>query len=212
VTSSLEENMLNAQEPKPNSRLGLDRIISFSDAVIAVAITLMVVQVQMPESVAADQLPQALRELIPTFTSYVFSFYMVAVYWIEHHRMFKYIKRYDDALIWLNLLLLMLIAVVPFATNLLDTYTSEQIVVFIYAALIAAVGLLTMGMWWYATHRHRLVDKDLCPLVIRKGLVVRLVAPVVFIVSIGIAIFSVPAAMYSWFAIIPLVIITHRIV
>ena len=204
--------MANTPEPNSNSRLGLDRIISFSDAVIAVAITLMVVQVQMPESVAADQLPQALRQLIPTFTSYVFSFYIVAVYWIEHHRMFKYIKRYDDGLIWLNLLLLMLIAVVPFATNLLDTYPGEQIVVFMYAALIAAVGLLTAGMWWYATHRHRLVSKDLCPLVVRRGIVVRLVAPVVFIVSIAIAIFSPPAAMYSWFAIIPLVAITHKIV
>ena len=212
MSSNLEENMADTQEPNSNSRLGLDRIISFSDAVIAVAVTLLVVQVQIPETVAADQLPQALRGLIPTFTSYVFSFYIVAVYWIEHHRMFKYIKRYDDGLIWLNLLLLMLIAVVPFATNLLDTHSGEQIVVFIYAALIAVVGLLTTGMWWYATHRHRLVDRDLCPLVIRRGIVVRLVAPVVLIVSIGIAIFSAPAAMYSWFAIIPLVVITHRIV
>ena len=204
--------MESTQEPNSNSRLGLDRIISFSDADIAVAVTLLVVQVQMPESVPADQLPQALRELIPTFTSYVFSFYIVAVYWIEHHRMFKYIKRYDDGLIWLNLLLLMLIAVVPFATNLLDTHSGEQIVVFLYAALIAAVGLLTTGMWWYATHGHRLVDKDLCPLVIRRGIVVRLVAPAVLIVSIGIAIFSAPAAMYAWFTIIPLLVITNRIV
>lgn len=204
--------MANTLEANSTSRLGLDRIISFSDAVIAVAITLMVLQIQMPESVAADQLPQALRLLIPTFTSYVFSFYVVAIYWIEHHRMFKYIKRYDDGLIWLNLLLLMLIALVPFATNLLDTYTGEQIVVFIYAALIAVVGLVTTAMWWYAAHRHRLVDKDMCPLLIRKGIVVRLVAPAVFIVSMGIAIFSVPAAMYSWFAIIPLKVITHKIV
>ena len=204
--------MANAQELKPKSRLGLERIISLSDAVIAVAITLMVVQVQMPESVPAHQLPQALRELIPTFTTYVFSFYIVAVYWIEHHRMFKYIKRYDDGLIWLNLLWLMLIALVPFATNLLDTYPGEQIVVFVYATLIAVVGLLTAGLWWYATHRHRLVDKDLSPLLIRKGIVLRLVAPVVFMVSMGIAIFSLPAAMYSWFAIVPLVAITHKIV
>jgi uncharacterized membrane protein len=204
--------MAEAQDRDSNSRLGLDRIITFSDAVIAVAITLLVVQVQIPEAVPADQLPQALRELIPTFTSYVFSFYIVAVYWIEHHRMFRYIRRYDDGLIWLNLLLLMLIAVVPFATNLLDTHSGQQIAVFIYAALIAVIGLLTTGMWWYATYRHRLIDKDLCPLVIRRGIVVRLVAPAVLIVSIGLAIFSVPAAMYSWFAIIPLLVITHRLV
>ena len=203
--------MPNAQEPNSNSRLGLDRIISFSDAVIAVAITLMVVQVQIPESVAPGQLQQALRGLIPTFTTYVFSFYIVAVYWIEHHRMFKYIKRCDDGLIWLNLLLLMLIALVPFATNLLDTYPDAQIVVFIYATLIAVLGLLTTGLWWYATHRHRLVDKGLSPLLIRKGLVLRLVAPVVFMVSMAIAIFSLDAAMYAWFAIIPLVAITHKI-
>jgi len=94
----------------------LDRIVFFSDAVFAIAITLLVLDIQVPEipeRLVDERLPERLLELWPKYLSYVLSFLVILMYWMAHHSTFTAIKRYDRGLIWLNSLFLMCVAFLP---------------------------------------------------------------------------------------------------
>ncbi len=99
------------------AQLGLERIVFFSDAVMAIAITLLAIDIRVPEmpaGLAAQQLAVSLAAIGPRFMTFFISFMVIAVYWMSHHRYFGYIKRYDARLIWLNLLFLFFIICMPF--------------------------------------------------------------------------------------------------
>jgi uncharacterized membrane protein len=186
-------------------KTGLDRLISFSDAIIAFAMTLMAMEIAIPDTVTVEQLHQSLLDMLPTLQNYMLSFVVVAVYWVQHHRTFKYIRRYDGGLMWLNLLFLALIVLVPFPTDLVDRFGDEDsLVSMIYASSLALTGLALVVIWCYATHNHRLVDADLDPALIRMVTRSRLVAPVVFLLSIPVAWLNPVIAMYMWIAVFPL--------
>ncbi|MBK9959255.1 MAG: DUF1211 domain-containing protein [Chitinophagaceae bacterium] len=88
----------------------LERLILFSDAVFAIAITLLVIEIKIPElphdSVTDKGLLIALRNLIPKFIGFLVSFLLIGQYWIVHHRLFGYVINFTDRLIWLNIFLI----------------------------------------------------------------------------------------------------------
>lgn len=189
---------------------GLDRIINFSDGIIAVAMTLMVVNIHLPDSVSLPQLRQGLVDLVPVFQDYIVSFVVVSIYWVEHHRTFKSIRRCDSGLMWLNLLFLLLVVLVPFTTNLIDRFGDrDPMVIVIYAGSLALTGLTLVAIWLYATHNCRLVDVEPKPAQIREELVSRLVSPVVFLLSIPVAFISPSLATFVWLALLPLSLMRH---
>jgi uncharacterized membrane protein len=107
---------------------GLDRVIFFSDAVFAIVMTLLILDIQVPEippDLVSAELPGRVLDLWPKFFSYVLSFLAVGTYWIAHHGTFRYIKSYDRNLISLNLLFLLSISFVPFPTALLGEYGEQ---------------------------------------------------------------------------------------
>jgi uncharacterized membrane protein len=179
----------------------LDRIVFFSDAVFAIAITLLVLDIhvpEIPERLVDEQLPGRLLALWPKYLSYVLSFLVILMYWMGHHSTFRAIKRYDRALIWLNSLFLMCIAFLPFPTSLLGEYGDNQLAVAIYAASVAVARLLLTAVWWYASSGHRLIDESFPESTIRIYLVRGLAVALAFVISIGISFFSVSAATYFW--------------
>ena len=95
----------------------LERLVFFSDAVIAIAITLLVVTLAIPE--ATENVGDALLDRWPQMLSYVLSFLVIGVFWMAHHRIFRYVATIDQRLIWLNLLFLMCVAFIPFPTAVL---------------------------------------------------------------------------------------------
>ncbi|MFL5665601.1 MAG: TMEM175 family protein [Ktedonobacteraceae bacterium] len=81
-----------------DQQYGVSRLVAFSDGVFGFAITLLITSIPVPElprSASADQIVQQLLGLLPNFYSYVFSFYMVGIYWMAHHRTFRYIIKFD---------------------------------------------------------------------------------------------------------------------
>jgi uncharacterized membrane protein len=193
--------MTEAAESRPEAGRELDRIVNFSDAVFAIAITILVLDIRVPdipEGRVATELPAQILGLGPKYLSYVISFLVLAIYWQAHHRVFKPITGYDGTLVWLNLFFLMAIAFLPFPTSLLGEYSQEHVSVVIYAANAALASLLLVAISWYATSGHRLVASDLDDEAERIQRVQGLAVPVVFVLSIGIAFFSPRAAMYSW--------------
>ena len=188
------------QRIKGNDR-ELDRIVFFSDAVFAIAITLLVLSIevpQIPENLVAEELPDQLFDLGRNMFSYVISFLVIFSFWTVHHSIFSSIRGYDRGLLWLNGLFLMAVAFLPFPSALLGEYGDQQLVVAIYAGSMAVTRLLLSAVWWYASIGRRLIVSDLDPGLIRAHHVRGVVIPLIFLISIGISFFSVRAAIYSW--------------
>jgi uncharacterized membrane protein len=179
----------------------LDRIVTFSDGVFAIAITLLVLNIETPEipaNLVAEELPGRLLDLWPKFLSYVISFLVILTYWIAHHSIFSAIRGYDRKLIWLNSLFLMCVAFLPFPASLFGEYGEQPLVVAIYAGSLAITRLLLTAVWWYASSGRRLVDRDLDTNMIKAYRLRGLAIPLIFLLSIFISFFSVSAAVYSW--------------
>lgn len=181
--------------------LGLERIVFFSDAVMAIAITLLAVDIRVPDlppPEAAAELAFRLGELNPQIISFVISFVVIGIYWMAHHRYFAMIRDYDNRLIMINLLFLMFIAAMPFIASLLGRYAFLPLGVVPYAIDVSAIGLSLSALWAYASHAHRLVDSDLDARQIRL-LTLRPLGPtVIFIISIPIAILNPMLGTLCW--------------
>lgn len=133
----------------------LDRLIFFSDAVFAIAITLLVLDLRVPPDLVATALPAALAALWPKLLSFLISFVVIGVYcWQVHHQLFRYIVKYDEHLLGMNLLLLGGVVFLPFSVSLLSAYGSQQIVVATYLGNLGVVALLLLTLLGYAIRRN----------------------------------------------------------
>jgi uncharacterized membrane protein len=179
----------------------LERIVFFSDAVMAIAITLLTIDLRVPEmtrEVAALHLTSELSAMMPQFVSFGISFMLIGIYWMAHLRMFRYIKRYDPGLIVLNLLFLSCIALLPFSSYLVGSYNFLTAPNVLYAGNAAAVGLTISAVWWYASHKHRLIDQRLSPTLIHGVTLSWLAPPMSFLLSIPIAFIDPTSTSVVW--------------
>jgi uncharacterized membrane protein len=148
---------------QPNDDRGTSRIEAFSDAVIAVAITLLILDVHVP-TVQTGLLPALLKQW-PTYLGYVTSFLVIVIFWANHHNMFRYIHQVDYPLLIINSFFLMCIVFIPFATAVLTKYitspTEQHTAAIVYGATLLLNGILFNTIWWYAVWKRRLVRRDL---------------------------------------------------
>lgn len=197
--------------PKPTSpsetalQVGLDRLVFFSDAVFAIAITLLALEIRLPAGDFADDaaLWQALLSMTDAYLAFAISFWVIASFWLGHHRLFLHIQRYDDRLLLLNFLLLMLIAFVPFPTTLISEYGNRTAVI-VYASTMVASGFTMAAITLYASGPGRLTDTPQSGTWRRRSMTRLLAVALVFGLSIGIAFIDPDWAMYSWLLLIPI--------
>jgi uncharacterized membrane protein len=169
-----------------------DRIVLLSDGVFAIAMTLLVLDIRLPEGLPlphagslSDQVSSALLELVvPKFISYAISFVVIAGYWLSHRRMIGYLKRMDGTFIRLNLLFLFCVATLPIPTAFVGPYGNVVSIVFLYTFNLAACGLVVTGMWWHALWKHKLVSTDMDAIEIRRLLFSVAIGPIVFLGSL----------------------------
>lgn len=187
-----------------------NRLVAFSDGVFAIAITILVLGISVPEvskeMVAQQVLSQKLFALWPKIVSYIFSFIIVGIFWVGHHIIFQYIKRADRNFFWLNILYLLFIAFIPFPAALLGQYGPQVSVVVLYGVTIFLVGFLFLGMWLYATNKRRLIDDRLDPKRIRKATIIILLPTILYLIAIFIALKN-PYLSLAIYIIIPLLYI-----
>ncbi len=159
-----------SSESKRERSFELERIVFFSDAVFAIAITLLAIELRVPnlEIETSDALIRALVSEWPKFLAFTLSFWIIAQYWVAHHRYFRHIFHYDVGLIWLNLLLLFWIVLIPFTTSVLGEYGNFTSAIWLYALNLIALGLSNALLWRHATQKHRLGASDLDELTIRQ--------------------------------------------
>ncbi len=134
------------------------RLEAFSDGVLAVAITLLVLDLHVPEVNSGSGLGHALVHMWPSYAAYVTSFITIGIIWINHHAMLARLREADHAILTLNLLLLLSIGVLPFATSLMATYLKQSTGEHLAAAVYAG-SFLVMSVFFLTLNRHILFAK-----------------------------------------------------
>jgi uncharacterized membrane protein len=190
---------------------GLERTVALSDGVFAFAITLLVLDLVVPDlarGASTQEIMLALLQEQQMFVNYFVSFLVIGLWWTVHRGNFSRIKGSDFILGWLNLFFLLWIAVTPFFTKLLDIYGNIQFIVMLYAIVQAAAGGFMTLIWWYASRNHRLIAKNLKDSTVRHVLRTNSAAPAVFLLSVGLSFIIPPSTVrYSWLLMIPLLLI-----
>lgn len=194
----------------PEENLGLERVVFFSDAVIAIAITLLAIDIQLPPVSSSDRLVPALLDLWPRYLSFAISFLVVGSYWMAHHRMFRMVRRYDGQLLWLNNLFLLCVAFVPFSTGVIGEYGDEPSAAIFYTIVIALTGLVEALLWIYASRGHRLVSADLSAHTIRLYTLRALTPPSVVLLSLPLVLIHPYVAIAAWLLMYPVLALIRR--
>jgi uncharacterized membrane protein len=188
----------------------LDRVVFFSDAVFAIAMTLLALTLRLPATTTDHGVARAIGDALPSIYSYVLSFVIIGLYWLAHHRMFGSICRLDIVLLVLNLAALGVVAFVPFPTSVLGDHGNTTAAVVFYASTMALLGALVSALWGYASYRHRFIWPETPRRFVRHSLWRSLVVPAVFALSIPIAFASPSAAEWFWLTIVLARIVLRR--
>lgn len=184
----------------------LERVILFTDAVFAIAITLLAIEIKVPElhHHTEHAARQGLLELTAKFIGFFLSFFIIAVYWLAHHRIFRFVLHATPRLLWLNILFLLSIVLMPFTTAFQSEYGMLSTPWVLYALNIIFTGLMQALLQRYlrnpASHLvapHEQQHPDLDP-------VRALLSPAVFLVSALLAL--VPAVHPSLLRLLPLLL------
>ena len=190
----------------------LDRLVFFSDAVMAIAITLLVIDLRLPALppiTTEAELRAALADLAPRVFSFVLSFAVIGLWWSTHHRFFGSVVRLDPTLLVLNLAFLGAIAFLPFPTSVLGS-TLLPTSVAIYAATNAVIGYLIATMRAIA-ERHALLGPTVPLDEYRRRTTRTLIAPSVFAASIPLAYVNPVVAAWSWNLVWVVILLTRRL-
>ena len=186
-----------------------ERMVFFSDAVFAIALTLLVIDLAVPED-RDGTAGEVLLGLWPNFLAYALSFTIIAINWVSHYRRYRVIKTHDSWLLLLNLVLLFFIALLPFPTSLLSSYSGQAPAVALYAFVVGLLSALQWATWQYA-YSKGMVDASVDKGLFRWVRINQLAVPLVFWASIPIAIlWDGGIAMYFWFALFPVNFIIGR--
>lgn len=191
--------------------LQFERIVFFSDAVFAIAITLLIIEVKVPHlehDATNREFLLGLVKIIPNLAGYFFSFLVIGAYWVGHHRVYGMISDWDYGLIWRNILFLMAIAFMPFASAMFSEYVTDLVPLSVYAFTFATAGLLEIVQVRYA-FRKGLFDQAVTANEV-KHIVWRVaVLPFSALVAVLVAFLTRPIFAGMAFMIIP---VAHRII
>lgn len=200
--------MVVSRRSASNQAKELDRLTAFSDGVFAIAITLIVLGLDVPDVSDAD-LGQALSDLGPNLFAYFVGFAVIGMFWFGHHRVFAQLDRSSGRLVWVNMLLLAMISLMPFTTNLIGEFGDTPVGVSVYATNVA-LAFIADGLVDWTAKREQLFDPG-SDVFFNELAVLDIIRPAIFLASIPVAfLISTTAAQALWLALIPLARATAR--
>ncbi|MCQ8832809.1 TMEM175 family protein [Streptomyces malaysiensis] len=189
---------------RPLHGIDVERIRAFADAVFAIAITLLALEITVPEDLPAAELGHALEEeALPSVAGYLLSFVVVGALWISHHRLFRMAKVVDGPLLYLDLTLMALVAALPFPTKIITEYHSNAIATSLHAGTITLAALLITAMAIRLLGHPGLCDSDVPRPLIAQSLQQAVGVAIVFGSSVPVAMVSPDTAEYCWLLAVP---------
>ena len=189
-----------------------NRIIGFSDGVFAIAITLLVLTIDVPTNLTSENVNGFLWEALPQVLIYATSFMVIGTFWVRHYRMFAMCRAVDERVIALNLVLLAFVSLLPFPTDLLAFEDQSPSAAITFSAVAGAATLCELGLWRHL-HRHRdLLLPDMPEELIKELRTWRFWSLGLFILSILVSLLSPRIAVLLLLTFLPLyeVVYHHR--
>lgn len=190
-----------------------NRLEAFSDGVFAVAITLLILEINVPEG---EHLWHDLKEEWPSFASFFVSFWVIGIIWVNHHGLIDHLKRTDRSVLYLNLLVLMTVVFIPFSTALMADHlksgADEKVAALVYALAFLAMGIAFNLFWTYVVKHRRELGVELADEEVRRmsvgfmigsplyavGVIMAFISPAVVLIIIGaVAAYYMVAGMRS---------------
>jgi uncharacterized membrane protein len=186
-----------AVKQRRENEIEFSRIVAFSDGVFAIAITLLVLNLGVPEHIRGDDLGPVLWDQRQDLFAYALSFAVIGRFWMVHHRFFGEVTGFDGRLIALNLFYLAWIVLLPFSSQVLGDYGGDEAAVILYS--VNLVGVILSGSLMFADARQAGLTRT-SPEEARAGQRGALLVAAVFLVSIPVAVVDPHLAPYCWLA------------
>jgi uncharacterized membrane protein len=194
-----------------DSTPGVDRLLTLSDGVVAIALTLLVLQLVVPSaqgiSTATARSPHYLWSQLTNnggdqFIAYVISFYIIAQFWLAHHRVFRSIHGHVEGLAWWNFAFLFTITLMPFSSDLLGRFGQNPVAIDVFAVNLLLASLTTQGVAFFA-RRHGLQKGVMDPHMVRSGFFRSCWACTVVVVTGSLAWVFPTLAVFGWLLFLP---------
>ncbi|HYG91925.1 MAG TPA: TMEM175 family protein [Azospirillum sp.] len=187
-----------------------DRVASLSDGVFAISMTLLVLNLRVPET-SAVPLIMVLQQMLPRIDNWLITFMVGGALWVMHHNMLAQLRCTNTLFLWLNLLFLVCISFLPYPTALVTLYPEETAAVILFSGSVGFAGLVLMSQWLYASHNGRLTTLHITPGYARLMLLLIARTPVVAALSMLLAAVHSQLALYSWLLVAVFgIILRHR--
>jgi len=180
---------------REGNEIEFSRIVAFSDGVFAIAITLLVLSLNIPEQLHGESLGSALWDQRQDLLAYAISFAVIGRFWVIHHRFFGDVTGFDGRLLALNILYLAWIVLIPFSSEVLGDHGGDTDAIVLYAVNLAAVALLG---WVMAFDAHRSGLTTMAPSEEREFRTRAFFVALVFLASIPLAFLSADLAPLVW--------------
>ncbi len=180
------------------------RIEAFSDAVFAIVVTLLVLELhvpKLPEGFTERQMLGELWRLAPNFFGFLVSFFVLAIFWVNHHQFFHSLRSASRGLLWHNNHLLFWLCFVPFPTAFVGEYHTSRMPVMLYAFMLGMAGIAFNLMVRHAAKRN-LFHPEIPDAYLRRAMRRGIFGPVLYFGAMALALVSVEAAL-ALFAVVP---------
>jgi uncharacterized membrane protein len=179
------------------------RFEALTDGVFGIIMTILVFNISVPELIlftegehATERLADRFADLWPDILAYIISFTTLGVYWVTHHRIFRWVLYVDRPLIWINILFLMIIGFIPFSTTLLTQYLDQQTPIFVYSSNAILAGVIVYALYFYIKRNPELVDRTIPVLIGRRVGRRIVVTTLTYLVAILFSFIHLPASWY----------------
>ncbi len=151
-----------------DKNLELERLVFFSDAVVAIAITLLVFDLKISPSIIGHLTFADMGESWKKFLAFFLSFFIIAIFWKIHHEFYVHIKKINNALLWLNMGWLMFIVIIPFSSTLISSHFHDTTAIFIYSLNVFIITVFQNFIWDYVSVRPDFLKEHVTPAIIRN--------------------------------------------
>jgi uncharacterized membrane protein len=183
--------------------MSLSRFEAFSDGVFAIAATLLALEIRVADlsNATSEQVWRELLHLFPHIISYITSFIVIGVIWLNHHALFHFIKRVDRVSLTINLFLLMCIAFIPSSTAIVGNYSQFPVVVGFYGLSLAVTGLVYNVLWFYVLNRYIKSENSIQRHLMRQASIWSISYPICYFLSALLALVNSKLSLVLYAAI-----------
>ena len=164
-----------------------ERVSAFTDAVLAIIMTILVLEVGVPSGLSEQSLREALDEIGSTLIAWIISFLLVGMYWVWHRDLFNKVRAVNRDVVWLNIVFLLPVSLIPFAAAVLGDYHDEAIALRLYGLVLLAVTAAKLVLYWYVQNRPQLLSTPPSRRTVRLGLLLSAAPASLYAIAMALA-------------------------